>query len=272
MTGKKLLKKSKDGKTIYGTAILSTSPNWPSVVKETGIDFVFLDTEHIPIGRTILSEMCHIYNALGLPPIVRIPSPDPFEACKALDGGAVGIIGPYIESAEQVRALVGATKLRPLKGKRLHAVLENREALEGKLKEYLENRNADNILIINIESIPAMENLDEILSVPGLDAVIIGPHDLSCSMGLPEQYHNPDFEAALQSIVTKVREKGLAVGVHFSETPDLQVRWAKAGVNIIMHSSDISIFSQALQRDIAEIRRALGEDGFEAGEKGRVII
>ena len=117
-----------------------------------------------------------------------------------------------------------------------------------------------------------MDNLDELLAVPGLDAVIIGPHDLSCSLGLPEEYYNPNFEKELQKIITKIRASGKGVGVHFSEGPDLQIKWAKAGVNIIMHSSDISLFGQALQQDIREIKTALG--GKKSGKdkyRGEII-
>src|SRR5208282_2021481 len=100
------------------------------------------------------------------------------------------------ETADQIRALAGAVKLRPLKGRRLQEALRDRNSLEPELREYVDNRNADKILIANIESVPAIENLHEICSVPGLDAVLIGPHDLSCSLGVPEQYQHPRFDEA----------------------------------------------------------------------------
>ena len=102
---------------LYGTLIVSPSPHWVPVVASLGLDFVFIDTEHIPLDREKLAWMCQAYHAVGLPPIVRITSPDPYEACVALDGGAVGIVAPYVETPEQVRELVGAVKKRPLKGR-----------------------------------------------------------------------------------------------------------------------------------------------------------
>jgi len=260
MDTKEFLDRLKNGKRLYGTAIISPSPLWPSAVKRAGVDFVFIDTEHTPFDRTILAQMCLAYKGLGLPPLVRIPSPDPHEARKALDGGASGILAPYIESPEQVRELVGATKLRPLKGERLREALQNRDFLETRLKNYLSDWNKENFLMINIESVPAIERLDEILSEPGLDGVIIGPHDLSISLGLPEQYHDSRFEDAVGQIISKVREKGLTVGIHLSQEAELQIKWAKAGANIIMHSSDIALFRQRLQDDITAIRAALADD------------
>ena len=248
------------GKRLYGTAVLSSSPLWPLAVKKTGVDFVFIDTEHTPFDRTILAHMCVAYRGLGLAPLVRIGSPDPHEARRVLDGGASGILAPYIESPEQVRALVGAVKLRPLKGERLSAVLQKQESLESELEDYLRDWNKDNFLMVNIESVPAAERLDAILAEPGLDGVIIGPHDLSLSLGLPERYHDSRFDDVVQRIVTAARERGLGVGIHFSQEAELQIKWARAGANIIMHSSDMALFEQRLKDDLKAIRHHLGEE------------
>jgi len=169
-----LKEKLKTGKRIYGTAILSSSTKWTRVVSQANLDFVFLDTEHIPLGRETLSNMCTIYSAMGIPPIVRIPSPDPYTACTALDGGASAILAPYVETVDQVKGLVGAVKYRPLKGKKLQQILDGNETMDEKLKNYVDERCKENLLFINIESRPAIDNLPELLSVPGLDGVIIG--------------------------------------------------------------------------------------------------
>jgi 2-keto-3-deoxy-L-rhamnonate aldolase RhmA len=105
-----------------------------------------------------------------------------------------------------------------------------------------------------------MRRLDQILAVPGLDGVVIGPHDLSLSLGVPEQYSDPRFDAAVEEIVSKVREKGLGVGIHFPYDPNLQVKWARKGLNIILHSADIFLFQQGLQRDITTIRQVMGDE------------
>jgi 4-hydroxy-2-oxoheptanedioate aldolase len=259
MDGIRFLKQLKSGKRVYGTSIVSSSPAWPPVVKKAGADFVFIDTEHKPLDRETVAQMCLAYSCLGLPPLVRIPSPDPYEACKVLDGGAAGVLAPYIETVQQVQSLVGATKLRPLKGARLEEALADRNCLGPELNDYLDRRCAGNFLMINIESVPAMKKLDEILAVPGLDGVIIGPHDLSISLGVPEQYENPRFEEAVGEIISKVRAKGLGAGIHFPEHPHLQIKWAQRGLNIVLHSSDARLFQQSLERDIAAIRRAVGD-------------
>lgn len=257
MTGREIIQALHDGRHVFSSAIVGISPQWPDLAKKTGIDFVFVDTEHIPLDRQTLSYLCQTYTALGLPPVVRLPCNDPFEACKVLDAGAGGVIGPYLETADQVRALVGAVKLRPLKGRRLAEALRDRNTLEPELADYLEKRNGDKILIANIESVPAIENLHEICSVQGLDAVLIGPHDLSCSLGIPEQYSHPRFDEAVRTIFRVAREHGVGAGIHFWLGMEQEIAWAKAGGNLVMHSSDLASFSRTLKTEIEQLRKAL---------------
>lgn len=255
-----LLQKLKNGQNVYGTCITSTAPMWPKAIKQTGVDFVFLDTEHIPLDRAELARLCQQFRAYDITPIVRIPSPDPYRACQVIDGGALGVVAPYLESIEQVRELVGATKFRPLKGERLQAYLTGTETMSAEMKAYIDSYNPGTICIANIESVPALNRLNELLSVPGLDAVFIGPHDLSVSLGLPEQYDHPDFEAAVRTIIHKTRAQGLAIGIHFSLEPERQIQWMREGVNMVVHSFDVALFSQRLRHDLRIIKEAAGDD------------
>ena len=266
-----LLQKLKNGENVYGTCITSTGPMWPAAIKRTGVDFVFIDTEHIPLGRNELAVLCQQFRALNITPIVRIPCPDPFLACQAIDGGALGVVAPYLESVDQVLELVGATKYRPLKGELLTKYLNGTEPIPDIVKSYVENHNAENICIANIESVPAMEKLDDLLSVKGLDAVFIGPHDLSVSLGLPEQYDHPDFEAAVKTIIKKTRAKGLSIGIHFSLEPERQIQWIKEGANIVVHSFDVALFTQRLRHDFDIIKDAVGDAKNQADNTAMVV-
>ncbi|MDR3714308.1 MAG: aldolase/citrate lyase family protein [Puia sp.] len=266
-----LLEKLNAGKNVYGTCITSTGPMWPGAIKSVGLDFVFIDTEHIPLGRTELALLCQLFKANGITPVVRIPSPDPYLACQAIDGGAAGIVAPYLESKAQIVELTGAVKFRPLKGELLNRYLDGSKTMSPGLKEYVEGYNAANICIANIESVPAMEKLDELLDTPGLDAVFIGPHDLSVSLDLAEQYDHPDFEAAVRTIIRKTRAKGRHIGIHFSLEPERQVQWMKEGANIVVHSFDIALFLQRLRQDMAIIKKAAG-DSTDGGPAEKLIV
>ncbi len=91
------------GKRVYGTMTVAPSPLWVSQIKRLNLDFVFIDTEHIPLDRTEIAWMCQAYRAMNVAPLVRVTSPDPFQATNLLDGGAVGIVVPYVETVEQVK-------------------------------------------------------------------------------------------------------------------------------------------------------------------------
>lgn len=249
------------GQRAYGTLIVSPSPRWPDTVAGLGLDFVFIDTEHIALDRAQLSWMCQAYRARGLAPLVRIPSPDPYAACMALDGGAAGIVAPYVETVEQVQALRGAVKLRPLKGERLAAALRDPASVEPPLADYLARQNRESMLIINVESVPGLRRLEELLAVPGVDAVLIGPHDLSCSLGLPEQYDDPRFEAAVGEIISRARARGVAAGIHAWLGVERFATWADAGLNLIIYSADIIAMREWIGAGIGELRRRLGDDG-----------
>lgn len=247
------------GQHVYGTLIVSDSPRWPTAVAQIGLDFVFIDTEHVALDRQALAWMCATYAALGLPPLVRIPSPDPHAATMALDAGAAGIIAPYVETVAQVQALRGAVKLRPLQGARLDAALRDPATLEPALVAYQQAHYADNLLVINLESRPALDNLDALLAVPDLDAVLIGPHDLSSSLGVPEQYDAPEFEAAIQTIVRAARTRQVGAGIHSWMGVDREIAWAEAGMNFFIHSADIIAMQEKLSAEVRQLRTTLGD-------------
>jgi 2-keto-3-deoxy-L-rhamnonate aldolase RhmA len=264
--------KLSSGRTVYGTLITSGTSARRNAAIGCGLDFVFVDTEHISLDRGELSQICRSYQANHITPIVRILSPDPYRASQAIDDGALGVIAPYLETEDQIRDLVGATKLRPLKGEKLKRIQDGSELITDDLKCYLEEYNRGVLTIANIESIPAVDNLEKLLGIDGLDAVFIGPHDLSINMGIPEQYDHPDFIAAVRSIIKAARKYTLGVGIHFSLEPERQIFWIREGVNIVVHSSDMALFQQKLTADLHIIRTAAGDAGLiEPKPPGLVI-
>ena len=271
MNAKKIIERLHRGQRVYGTHIASTSPVWPGFVRGVGLDFVFIDTEHVPIDRAQLSWMCRTYDALGLPPIVRIPAPDPYQACMALDAGAAGIVAPYVETVAEAEALRGAVKFRPLKGQRLKDALAGK-ALDEPLASYLQHRNEARLLILNIESAPAMDNIDALLDVPGVDAVLVGPHDLSCSLNRPEAYADPVQEETINKLIAKARAKQVGVGIHvFYGDLEQETRWLKAGANLVIHGSDVLLFSETLRREVAQLKEVFGDKALIVAGTDEVI-
>lgn len=259
MTSQELRFALRSGQSVFGTLIASDSPDWLDHVARIGLDFVFIDTEHIALDRKALAWMCHGYAALGLPPIVRILSPDVHLARMALDAGAAGIMAPYVETVEQVKALVGAVKLWPLKGERLEAALSDRSTLEPPLAEFLDRHAGRRILTINVESRPALERIDALASVEGLDGILVGPHDLSINLGVPEDYESAVFDQAVRTILRSARQHGIAAGT-FSMLGMERVRqWAEDGLNFIVHGADCAAMRDAIGADIRAMREMMGQ-------------
>jgi 2-keto-3-deoxy-L-rhamnonate aldolase RhmA len=253
-----LIRKIENGERIYGTLVTSPSSHVVPVLAGLGLDFVFLDTEHVPLDREKLAWMCRCYAAAGLPPIVRIPSPDPNLASVALDGGAVGILAPYIETVEEVTSLVGAVKFKPLKGRRLQRLLAG-ERPPAVTADYLTRYRKDRLLFINVESSPALENLPELLRVPGLDGIIVGPHDLSVSLDLPEQYQDEKYLAALKQIAETARTAVPITGVHFMDSGKAEVaaQWTAFGYNMLILRADLVYLKRGLTEELKEVRTRL---------------
>lgn len=264
MTGAELKATLHAGDRVYGTCVVSPSPLWPTMIAGTGLDFVFIDTEHIPLDRSQVSWMCQTYNTLGLPPIVRIPACDAALANMAIDGGARGVVSPYSESVEEAQVLRGASKYRPLKGERLTRVLSGEDVLDEPTRSYIEKMNQHNLCILNIESTTAIDKLDALVAVPNVDALLIGPHDLSINMDIPEDYKNPKFTDAIKRTIDTARGAGIGVGFHFSFGIEEAQLWAEWGANLIIHNTDIFLVKDNLTQDIRQLRMALGDEKTDA--------
>jgi 4-hydroxy-2-oxoheptanedioate aldolase len=266
MTGQQFRDALRSGQNVYGTLITSTSPRIFDMTINLGLDYVFLCNEHVFYNPETLGWMCRAFKAAGINPVVRIPEPNPYLATQALDAGAGAILIPYIENVEDVYELVGAVKYRPLKGIKLKKILYGEEKPTAELLAYLKNHNKNHTLLLNIESPAGVANMEQFFAIrsvdgPAVDGIIIGPHDLSTSYEMPEQYRSKDFLDLSCGIIQKARNCGVAAGCHGGSrgSIDIQLEWAKAGANIIMHSADTFLFADKMQEDLNLLREAKGD-------------
>ena len=226
------------GNCVFGTMLTnSISPRWASHFDNIGLDYVVIDTEHSPYNRSEVANLINSFNLCNVAPIVRIPIPTAHYATMNLDAGAAGILAPYCENKEEIEEMIGAIKWKPLKGKLLENVVKNNKFPSEKSKKYLQDLNANNICVIGIESVPAIENLDSILSVPGIDAIFVGPNDLSVSLGIPNEYDNKIYEEALEEIIEKSNSKNIPTMIHH-QTTSLTSKWIKKGALFVLYTSD----------------------------------
>jgi 4-hydroxy-2-oxoheptanedioate aldolase len=259
MRGADLRTALRAGERVYGTAVEGYGqPRWPRFFSGLGLDFVFMDNEHTPLNRETMAWAAQAYAAQGIAPLLRIPELSASLAAIAVDLGAHGVIAPYVETVEQAKALIGAVKYRPLKGAALQHLLDGGSAPSDETAAYLPTYNPDAVLIVMIESPAGIANLPALLALGGIDGVLIGPHDLSISLGIPEQYDHPRFTGALKQIIHHSRAQQVGVGIHYvSGSTERYLEWARWGFNLVCHRSDTLFVARGIQQEIGSLRQAL---------------
>ena len=275
MNGADLKKRVQSGGIVYGTMIsLARNPRWSAAISSFGLDYAIIDTEHSPRSRSEMADFLAAFNFSGVVPIVRVPIPDPHYVTMALDAGAQGVLAPYCETVEEVKEVIGAAKWRPLKGALLRKAVETGEFPSQASKEYLQNRNLSSVCIIGIESVPGIQHLDEMLNVGDIDAVFVGPNDLSISLGVPDQYDHPDYEAALRRILSICKAHNTPTLIHH-QTVALTQKWLREGARFVLYSSDARTIHNGFREEFGAIKTVgveLGGGAVEdVGESDEVI-
>lgn len=260
MLGRELRQALQNGKRIYGIGLEGYGqPRWPKFFADLGvIDYVFIDSEHTPANRETIAWAMQCYGAYNIAPLLRISEISPSQAAMGLDAGAHGIIVPYVETVDQVRAMVGAVKYRPLKGRALQTVLSTGAFPSPETQAYLPEFNPDAFLVIMVESPAGIENLADMLTFGGVDAIMVGPHDMSISLGIPEQYDHPRFVDAIETIIETCQAHNVAAGMHLMfGTLETATAWVTRGLNYVSVRGDTLFIAQGAQNEIAHIKRAV---------------
>ena len=257
MRGKDLREMLIRGERVFGIGIEGYGqPRWPRFLAQYALDFVFMDNEHTPLNRETMAWAAQAYAAYGITPLLRIPEPSPGLAAMAADLGAHGIVAPYVESVEQVKARVGAVKYRPLKGEALRRALDHHVFPGSDVPSYLEAYNQDALVMIMIESPAGLRNLPAMLAFGGVDAVLIGPHDLSISLGVPESYEHPLFEQMASEIIQVARAHNVGAGIHFTAGDMARARrWLDWGCNLIVHRTDTLFVAGGIHNELGALRQ-----------------
>jgi 4-hydroxy-2-oxoheptanedioate aldolase len=234
------------GQRVYGTMFVKTRAGKSDErLADSKLDFLIVDNEHSPFSRSETSDWCHRIASMGTVPFVRVPIPASHYITMALDGGAQGILAPYVERVEQVQECVAAAKYLPLKGEAVERAGRTGEFPSEATKAWMAERNKNNVLVIGIESVAAMERLDALLSVPGVDGALVGPNDLSIQLGVPNDYHHPKYIEAVQRIHQTCRKKGVPLVIHFF-THEMAEPFIQDGVHFVLFGSD--------RRGVAELK------------------
>jgi 2-keto-3-deoxy-L-rhamnonate aldolase RhmA len=202
----------KAGKTVVGTA---GAPNVDvSVLADTGFDFLLFDTQHSPWELKQLGPSIQAMRGKKAAPIVRTSANQADQICFALDAGARGIVVPMVNTRAEAEALVRACRYYPA-GARSNAGERGEWGSFKSYREYMDTVNNELVIVPMIETKQALENLDAIASVPGVDVLLIGPSDLSIELDVPLDYGCDVYLRALDKIANAAAKHGIAAGMYF---------------------------------------------------------
>ncbi|MCB0188622.1 MAG: hypothetical protein KDE31_30340 [Caldilineaceae bacterium] len=223
------------------------------IVDNADLDFVIIDTEHAPFTIAQLADLAAWFKVTSIAPFVRIPQVDYHFIARALDAGLLGIMVPNVKTAAQAKAIVDAAKYAPLGDRGV--ILGNAQTdYKGAVaSEFLPRANENTTIICQIESVEGWENLEAIASTPGIDVLWVGHFDLTNSMGIPGQFDDPRFHAALKKVVETAKKHGLGAGIQPASVAQAQ-EWMAVGFNVISYSIDIVVYANALKAGVAEVR------------------
>jgi len=254
MNARTLKQKLIEGDTVYGTLVQhAVNPAVVDFLPEGSLDFVIMTAEHNALDLAEFLPMKAALAAKGIACLVRTHSRDPADVSKVCDTFD-GVVVPYVEDYEHAKRLAAAAVYRPLKGEVLERVLTKKEWPSKKTEEHIEQRNADTIFIPMIESVPAIEHLDAICTIPGVHAVFVGPGDLTVNMGIPREYDHPDLIAALKRVIQIADRHHVAAGCWFGERYQA-LRTIRQGARLVVFSNDSSMLGKQVGDAFGELRK-----------------
>ena len=240
----------KRGDRLLGTVLTLGEPAVAEVLADAGLDWLFVDLEHSPMG---IQEAQVVQQAVGgrLACVLRLPLNDEIWIKKGLDTGVAGIMLPQVNTAEDAARAVRLSKYPPRGSRSVGAARAN--GYGARLTEYVAVANEQAAIIAQVESIEAVCNVDAILEVAGLDAVLVGPFDLSASMGLIGQVEHPEVQAAIALVRRACASRGIPAGI-FTANTRLARAYAAQGFSLIATQTDTLMLDQAVRSLISDVR------------------
>lgn len=253
MNENKLKRMLAGGGTAIGTMVCDTrTPAIAQALAVAGFDYFILDTEHGSYSLETVADVMLMARFAGITPIVRVPDGDyPFIA-RILDAGAMGVMVPRVKHHDQVEAAVRAVKYPPMGERGMMNARGNTSYLPMSIKEYGAKANQETMLIVQVETREAVEDIARIVAVPGVDAVLMGPADLSVSLGTMDT-NTPVVTDHIQRVLDAATRRGIPAGTHVGDLPTLKV-WRDKGMRLLMYNYDFGLMMSAATAGIAELR------------------
>jgi 4-hydroxy-2-oxoheptanedioate aldolase len=246
------------GQAVCGIYVAIPSPVIVELAAQSGLDFIRIDASHSALDLYSTEHMIRAAETRGITPLVRVQN-DPHKILSVLEMGAMGVIIPDVSTAEQARAAVNSTRFQPIGERAMFSAARasGYGAIGG--AEFTQWSNEEVLLAIQIESAEAIDNLDEILSIPGIDMVLSGRGDLAQSLGVTGQKNHPLVLEAEEKIFSTARSKGIAISVNLDATStnfaESVQNWIQKGAQAITFGHDLAIIRHTFENMVKTARR-----------------
>jgi 2-dehydro-3-deoxyglucarate aldolase/4-hydroxy-2-oxoheptanedioate aldolase len=237
----------RQGELLLGQMVLELfTPGIGQMLASCGLDFVIFDMEHGRCDISLLAEMVAGCRGSNIFPIARVPDVNYAPLSRPLDLGARGVMVPRVETRMQAEDIVSQLRYAPL-GRRGVALGIAHDLYRAGDADFFARTNEETCVILLLETEKAFENLEAIISVPGVDVAWVGHYDLTVSMGIPAQFEHPRFLAAMEELATVCGRHGVAPGF-LPSTPELAMHWISKGFRALSLGSDIGVFMDGVRK------------------------
>jgi 2-dehydro-3-deoxyglucarate aldolase len=247
----------REGKPTIGSWITLGHPAVAEILSLSGFDWLVVDLEHSVIGLDEMQALFQAMGGAGTVPLVRMGENNPRLISRVMDAGAYGVIVSMVNSVEEAERAVRAVKYPPM-GER-GVGLSRAQSYGLSFKDYAGSINDESLVVVQIEHAKAVDALEDILAVEGVDAFFVGPYDLSASMGAAGDFENPKVKAALARVMDVGGRLGVPAGIHVVEPDTGEVfQRLDEGYRFIAFSVDMLFLTRTAANAMREIARRLG--------------
>jgi 4-hydroxy-2-oxoheptanedioate aldolase len=243
----------KDGKAQIGLWSSLSSNYSVEVIAGAGFDWILLDMEHSPNDLESLLAQLQAAAAYPAHPVVRVPWNDMVAMKRILDVGAQSLLVPYVSTAEEARAAVAHTRYPP---KGVRGVAGTTRATRfGRIKDYAKRAHEEICVLVQVETQAALDNIESICAVDGVDGVFVGPADLHASMGYTGEIANPKVKPTIDDAIRRIRKAGKAPGILTPSEEDAR-RWLDCGALFVAVGADVGILARGAEALAAKFKKS----------------
>lgn len=250
----KIRERIRNNELLLSSSLFSREAHVAAAVFQTGPDWVWIDQEHSPWGTESLGLICVMARQMGVAGVIRVPWNTPGDIKKAYDSGAVGVIVPQVDNPEEVQDAVRYAKYPPIGERGIAPWFAAPLGITG--DDVIKHANDETVLILQMESVEAYEKIDDILTNEHFEVLLVGPADLSASLGFPGQIHHSKVENIMVDVAQKMKGTGKALATTFADPEDCR-RWIKEGYRMMNVSSVLALGTIATKNYFEEFRAEL---------------